>query len=622
MSRPTAAALENLNAPAMELPALALSSHVYKDLMPPSYAPYASRGELPASLDFSPPIYPAEASQLPVATVDQLKPVFDKAAGVSFSSAADNQKSGQQPDFYLGEDGKLRANPNKKAPNKDGSINVELQTKNKTEVDAKKFADQLQKAAIKDLISYFAKSNPGAKIPQDWLDQLQKEPDLPPAPAPLTVDQPSAPADLPATQSQDQPQSQQQQPTDNGSANNGGGSSVGGDGGGSSGGNGGGSGGGGFAPDGGGSSGGGGGGGGNFGGRDGGGSSAGFGSSGSSGGDSGGGSRSGGGDSAIARPTDAGSGSNVSLDASAPRALQLMDYFVEKGLTPQQAAGIAGNLQFESGLDPGIQETGNGIGFGLAQWSFDRRTQLEDYAASQGKPVSDMGTQLNFLWKELNTTENATLQAFNGDKSMSATQAADTFYDKFERPNYNEQNRNDRAAAAEQFLTQYNTQGGDKAATTIAPTAGDATAAAAGDAHAPAAGEAGSAIVKAASADVGQQLWAKTEWAGLCEGGNLGCAASVSYVLREAGVLKSGEGSPQVSELATMLKEKGWTEVPISQAAPGDVIYNSHHTGIAGGGDSVLNNNSAKTTWVNDTYKHSGLADGDEKALRPPSKTS
>jgi hypothetical protein len=44
----------------------------------------------------------------------------------------------------------------------------------------------------------------------------------------------------------------------------------------------------------------------------------------------------------------------VNLNTSVPKAMQIMDYFVEKGLTPQQAAGITGNLERESRLNPGI----------------------------------------------------------------------------------------------------------------------------------------------------------------------------------------------------------------------------------------------------------------------------
>ena len=215
--------------------------HAFADVLP--RAAFAGPRELPTSLSFSSDIYGKAVDAIPPATAEQLRTVFDKSTGVTITSPAENAKSGQQPDFFLGEDGKLRPNPDKKTPNKDGSINIELQSKNKSEVDAKKLADQLQKAAIKDLISYFTRNNKGQKVPQDWLDQLAKEPDLPPAPVPIetapvdNTPQPQPPQDTPQPQPQPGQDSQPRQSapsygSDSGGGGGGGGSSGGGGGGG------------------------------------------------------------------------------------------------------------------------------------------------------------------------------------------------------------------------------------------------------------------------------------------------------------------------------------------------------------------------------------------------------
>lgn len=226
MSRPQA--LENFQLQAPNAGS-DLFVHAFSDLLPK--AAYSAPRELPSSLNFSGDIYGGAVDAIPPATADQLRPVFDKATGVSITTPAENAKSGQQPDFFLGEDGKLRPNPDKKTPNKDGSINIELQTKNKTEVDGKKLADKLQKAAIKDLINYFTNNNKGQKVPQDWLDQLAKEPDLPPAPVPIETPQPEAPV----APTQDAPQQPTQSaPSDSGSPSPSAGSDSGGGGGGGS----------------------------------------------------------------------------------------------------------------------------------------------------------------------------------------------------------------------------------------------------------------------------------------------------------------------------------------------------------------------------------------------------
>ncbi len=49
------------------------------------------------------------------------------------------------------------------------------------------------------------------------------------------------------------------------------------------------------------------------------------------------------------------------------------DYFVGKGLTDVQAAGIVGNLDQESGMSPTIAQYGGGPGRGIAQWSVGGR---------------------------------------------------------------------------------------------------------------------------------------------------------------------------------------------------------------------------------------------------------
>lgn len=87
------------------------------------------------------------------------------------------------------------------------------------------------------------------------------------------------------------------------------------------------------------------------------------------------------------------------------------NFFVGKGLTPQQAAGIIGNLMGESGtgISPKAQQDGskdpfpkNGVGFGIAQWTFSsRQDRLVAFADKAGLPVTDFGVQLEFVWHEL-----------------------------------------------------------------------------------------------------------------------------------------------------------------------------------------------------------------------------
>lgn len=70
------------------------------------------------------------------------------------------------------------------------------------------------------------------------------------------------------------------------------------------------------------------------------------------------------------------------------------DFMHNKGLPHVTICAIMGNITGESSWDPDAIENGNSIGFGLCQWSFGRRDQLEAYGTS-------LHHQCEFLWSEL-----------------------------------------------------------------------------------------------------------------------------------------------------------------------------------------------------------------------------
>lgn len=120
---------------------------------------------------------------------------------------------------------------------------------------------------------------------------------------------------------------------------------------------------------------------------------------------------------------------------------------LERGLPEPVAEGFVMNFQDESGLNPGINEIaplveGSRGGFGLSQWTGPRRVALEQFAASQGRPVDDPELQLDFLMTELQGPESAAAQSI-----MSANdpgQAAAAIVTNFLRPA--EEHRNSRVA--------------------------------------------------------------------------------------------------------------------------------------------------------------------------------
>ena len=112
------------------------------------------------------------------------------------------------------------------------------------------------------------------------------------------------------------------------------------------------------------------------------------------------------------------------------------EFFVGKGLTSFQAAGIVGNLDQESGVDPGAVQYGGGPGRGIAQWSVGGRWDSDSYdnvawyAGQQGQNLGSLQLQLEFVWYELTTFSGYGLGALRA--STTASGATVAFMSDFE----------------------------------------------------------------------------------------------------------------------------------------------------------------------------------------------
>ncbi|GEM_PF-3450810 len=403
MSLPSAAHLENFAATdgSSHPSSVALSQHAWDNMPRPATKPAATP---PESLIFNTdqiyrsythlePVPQAEANGM---TKPQIESALHNATAINFTSPAQDARAGRQPDYILGEDGKLRPNPNA-TPSKDGSITIEVASKNKDEIDAKKLADQLQKATIKDLLYYFKNSHPpGTPLPQDWLDQLNKEPDLPAPVVPLDQPQPAAPP--PADNFQPQPS--YQMPTDSGSGGSYGGGSPGG------------------------------------------------GSGGSFGGDAGGSGGSGAGSGGDVSPSGATlSGGEVATSN------QIMDMLTQQyGFSPAGAAAVVGNMTQENSL----HTDDNAGGLGLCQWTGDRRTALIDYAQQHGESPTSVQAQVGFMVQELQQGYPGLLQELKSTNNPE--QAALDFSNQYERPGIPE--NGNREAYAQSALNNFDASHG------------------------------------------------------------------------------------------------------------------------------------------------------------------
>lgn len=171
---------------------------------------------------------------------------------------------------------------------------------------------------------------------------------------------------------------------------------------------------------------------------------------------------------------------NPSSPSTTDTAKTIWDFLIGKGLNAYAVAGIMGNLQAESALNPqNLQNTyekklgytdntytqavDNGTytnfvkdsaGYGLAQWTYwSRKQALLQYAQSAKKSIGDLAMQLEFLWKELQgyTSVMKTLKS-----ATSVRQASDAILTGYEKPaNQGESVKTKRAGYGQTFYDKY-----------------------------------------------------------------------------------------------------------------------------------------------------------------------
>ena len=162
-------------------------------------------------------------------------------------------------------------------------------------------------------------------------------------------------------------------------------------------------------------------------------------------------------------------------------AQKIWDKLCAAGLTPAGAAGLLGNLQAESGLNPqnlqnsfekklGMSDQDytaavdcgaygsfvtDGAGYGLAQWTYSsRKAALLAYAKARGRSVGDLDTQAGYLLQELQSLFPAVLRLLRATDSVR--EASDCVLLQFERPaNQSADNCARRAALGQGFYDKF-----------------------------------------------------------------------------------------------------------------------------------------------------------------------
>ena len=120
---------------------------------------------------------------------------------------------------------------------------------------------------------------------------------------------------------------------------------------------------------------------------------------------------------------------SVSLGSNKGDAKKAMQILIQKGWTPEQAAGIVGNLIQESGLDTKAHNKRENAQ-GIAQWRNDR---IQNFERRYGKSIlkASFEEQIDFVHHELTTTERRAGDALKKARTVEeAAQIVDRLYER------------------------------------------------------------------------------------------------------------------------------------------------------------------------------------------------
>ena len=156
------------------------------------------------------------------------------------------------------------------------------------------------------------------------------------------------------------------------------------------------------------------------------------------------------------------------------------DFLYSKLLNSYGAAALMGNLYVESKLNPkNLQSSAekklnmtdesytnavdSGLypsfstdraGYGLAQWTYpSRKEKLLEFAQNKGTSVGNLNTQLEYLWKELQSYKTCLAALQN---ATSVREASDVVVERYEKPtDQSEKGKQNRADYGRRFYDQF-----------------------------------------------------------------------------------------------------------------------------------------------------------------------
>jgi hypothetical protein len=145
---------------------------------------------------------------------------------------------------------------------------------------------------------------------------------------------------------------------------------------------------------------------------------------------------------------ESGGGSSADFSGGGDAASKFYNQLISDGVSPAAAAGIVGNIEAESAFDPAAIEAGNGIGRGLIQWSYGRRTAFEKWSKKNNLDPDSMEANYGYLLYEMkggdgnhwiprkDTPSELVVRSYEEflEKSKDPETAAKLFMYNYERP--------------------------------------------------------------------------------------------------------------------------------------------------------------------------------------------
>lgn len=151
------------------------------------------------------------------------------------------------------------------------------------------------------------------------------------------------------------------------------------------------------------------------------------------------------------------------IDPNTIKSKLFNDFKADFGLNDVQAAAFVGNLVVETGNFRSLQEKnptvkGSRGGYGIAQWTADRRVAFENWAKQNGLPVDSYEANYGFLKEELTNRQAGGIESI-GINTISRLKEKNTLddasflvQDYFLRPGVDHQDR--REAATREIYQQ------------------------------------------------------------------------------------------------------------------------------------------------------------------------